>query len=73
MSIIPSDIRNIEDARHWLKVNGYSEEQIESTLANWSALGASAPAPTPLIVEDEEEEWGWEDEDEEDLEEDDEE
>jgi len=51
MSKIPSDITNIEDARHWLRVNGYSSESIESIIADWSTSTESAP-----MVDDEDDE-----------------
>ena len=66
MAHIPSDIKTAEAARHWLRVNGHSEERIESVLANWSALEESAPAiePDPVVEKDEDEDqWEYEDED----------
>jgi hypothetical protein len=70
MSIIPSHITTIEDARHWLRINGYSQERIESMLADWSALEESAPLLEAVEDDSEEDDWEWEDE-EDDLEEDD--
>jgi len=71
MSTIPSNIKSAEEARHWLRVNGHSEERIESLLANWSALEESAPTIEPdPVVEEDEDEWEYEeDEEEEDPEE----
>jgi hypothetical protein len=71
MAHIPSDIKTAEAARHWLRVNGHSEERIESILANWSALEESAPIIEPdPVVEEDEDEWEYEeDEEEEDPEE----
>jgi len=63
---IPSDITTIDQARHWLQINGYSPETIESTLADWSAMEESAPA---VEDEDDEEEWEWVEEDEDEEEE----
>ena len=64
MSTIPSNIKSAEEARHWLRVNGHSEERIESLLANWSALEESAPIvdPEPVLEEEEDEEWEYEEE-----------
>ena len=70
---IPSNITSAEDAKHWLRVNGYSAEKAEALAAEWSASSTpvvpavSAPAPSPVIEEDEED-WD-EDEDEIDEEE----
>jgi hypothetical protein len=64
MSSIPNDIKTAEAARHWLRVNGHSEERIESILADWSALEESAPIVEPdPVVEEEDDEWEYEDED----------
>jgi len=71
---IPSDITSAENAKHWLRVNGYSAEKAEAIAAEWSASSTpvapavSAPAPNPVIEEDDEEDWD-EDEDEIDEEE----
>jgi len=74
--MIPSDITTPEQARHWCRVNGYSAEQTESMVAEWSAPSVSAtiipvskptPAPSPIIEEDDDED-DW-DEDEDDSEE----
>jgi hypothetical protein len=70
MSSIPSDIKSIDAAREWCRVNGYSEEQMQSMVASWSGLEKSAPASAPIFIEEDvEEDW----EDDEDLEEEDEE
>ncbi len=53
MSKIPSDIKTADDARHWLRVNGFSAEKTEALVREWSE---SAPAPAPVIEEVEEEE-----------------
>ena len=74
---IPSDITQVEDARHWCRVNGYSAEATESMVAEW--MGAPAPiiepeeeldaSPEPEMVEwDEEEDEDWDEEDEEESE-----
>ena len=55
---IPSNITSAEDAKHWLRVNGYSAEKAEAIAAEWSASSTpvvpavSAPAPSPVIEED---------------------
>jgi len=60
---IPSDITSAEEAKHWLRVNGYSAEKAEAIAAEWSASSTpvaptvSAPAPNPVIEEDDEEDW----------------
>jgi hypothetical protein len=56
MSSIPSDIKSIDTAREWCRVNGYSEEQMHSMVASWSALDESAPSAPIIIEEDVEEE-----------------
>ena len=53
MSKIPSDIKTADDARHWLRVNGFSAEKTESLVREWSE---STPAPAPVIEEVEVEE-----------------
>jgi hypothetical protein len=53
MSKIPSDIKTADEARHWLRVNGFSAEKTESLVREWSE---STPAPAPVIEEVEEEE-----------------
>ena len=55
MSKIPSDIKTADDARHWLRVNGFSAEKTESLVREWSE-STPAPAPAPVIEEVEEEE-----------------
>lgn len=72
MSSIPNDIKSIDAAREWCRVNGYSEEQMKTMVASWLALDESAP----IFVEEEEvdEEWEdseeWEDDEDEDEDED---
>ena len=65
-SIIPEDIKDIEEARKWLHKRGYSIVLAEEELAKWEP---------PVVVEDidevvdaeiEAEELAWDDEDEED-------
>jgi len=57
MSKIPSDIKTADEARHWLRVNGFSAEKTESLVREWSeSTPAPAPAPAPVIEEVEEEE-----------------
>jgi len=56
MSSIPSDIKSIDAARESCRVNGYSEEQMHSMVASWSALDESAPSAPIIIEEDVEEE-----------------
>jgi len=53
MSKIPSDIKTADDARHWLRVNGFSAEKTESLVREWSE---STPVPAPVIEEEVEEE-----------------
>lgn len=53
MSKIPSDIKTADEARHWLRVNGFSAEKTESLVREWSE---STPAPAPVIEEVEVEE-----------------
>jgi hypothetical protein len=53
MSKIPSDIKTADEARHWLRVNGFSAEKTEALVREWSE---STPAPAPVIEEVEEEE-----------------
>jgi len=48
MSKIPSDIKTADEARHWLRVNGFSAEKTESLVREWSE---STPAPAPVIEE----------------------
>ena len=65
---IPSDIKTPEDAKHWLRVNGFSAEKAEALAAEWSASTISTPAtpvsmPAPSPVVDEEDDWDDEDED----------
>ena len=73
MAHIPSDITQVEDARHWCRVNGYSVEATDAMVAEW--MGNPAPAveieekldasPEPEVVEwDEEEDEDWEDDEE---------
>ena len=74
---IPSDITQVEDARHWCRVNGYSAEATESMVAEW--MGNPAPvvepeveldaSPEPEVEEGDDEDEDWEDEDWEDEEE----
>ena len=62
---IPSNITNPDEAKHWLRVNGYSAERAEAIAAEWAA--SDAPDPAPNMEEEVEEEWedeDWEDEDE---------
>ena len=71
MSSIPNDIKSIDAAREWCRVNGYSEEQMQTMVASWLALDESAP----IFVEEEvDEEWEdseeWEDDEDEDEDED---
>lgn len=69
MSIIPSDITNPADARHWLRVNGYSAEAADSIIAEWS--GNPIPVEEPVLdASPEPEVEEWEDDEEEDEEED---
>ena len=65
MSSIPNDIKSIDAAREWCRVNGYSEEQMQTMVASWSALDESAP----IFVEEEVDE-EWEDDEDEDEDED---
>jgi len=53
MSKIPSDIKTADEARHWLRVNGFSAEKTESLVREWSE---STPVPAPVIEEEVEEE-----------------
>ena len=73
MAHIPSDITQVEDARHWCRVNGYSVEATDAMVAEW--MGNPAPvveiqeeldsSPEPEVVEwDEEEDEDWEDDEE---------
>lgn len=69
---IPSDITQVEDARHWCRVNGYSAEATESMVAEW--MGEPAPiiepeeeldaSPEPEVEDWDEEDEDWEDEEE---------
>ena len=36
MSKIPSDITTPDDARHWLRVNGFSAEKTEALVKEWA-------------------------------------
>jgi len=56
MSSIPNDIKSIDAAREWCRVNGYSEEQMQTMVSSWSALEESAPSAPIIIEEDVEEE-----------------
>ena len=56
MSSIPNDIKSIDAAREWCRVNGYSEEQMQTMVASWLALDESAPSAPIIIEEDVEEE-----------------
>lgn len=49
MSKIPSDIKTADDARHWLRVNGFSAEKTEALVREWVE---PAPAPVTEIIND---------------------
>ena len=48
MSKIPSDITTPDDARHWLRVNGFSAEKTESLVKEW----AENPTSDPVTIEE---------------------
>jgi len=60
-SIIPKDIKDIEEARKWLHKRGWSIVLAEEELANWQA-----PEEEIIIEDIEEEELDWDDEEEDD-------
>ena len=48
MSKIPSDITTPDDARHWLRVNGFSAEKTEALVKEW----AENPTSVPVTIEE---------------------
>jgi hypothetical protein len=48
MSKIPSDITTPDDARHWLRVNGFSAEKTEALVKEW----AENPTSDPVTIEE---------------------
>ena len=48
MSKIPSDITTPDDARHWLRVNGFSAEKTEALVKEW----AENPTSNPVTIEE---------------------
>lgn len=67
-SIIPEDIKDIEEARKWLHKRGYSIVLAEEELAKWEGPHDGDEDNEIEDIEDEEiiEEWNDEDDDEED-------
>ena len=67
-SIIPEDIKDIEEARKWLHKRGYSIVLAEEELAKWEGPHDGDEDNEIEDIEDEEiiEEWDDEDDDEED-------
>ena len=67
-SIIPDDIKDIEEARKWLHKRGYSIVLAEEELAKWEGPHDGDEDNEIEAIEDEEiiEEWDDEDDDEED-------
>ena len=67
-SIIPDDIKDIEEARKWLHKRGYSIVLAEEELAKWEGPHDGDEDNEIEDIEDEEiiEEWDDEDDDEED-------
>ena len=67
-SIIPEDIKDIEEARKWLHKRGYSIVLAEEELATWEGPHDGDEDNEIEDIEDEEiiEEWNDEDDDEED-------
>lgn len=45
MSKIPSNITTPDDARHWLRVNGFSAEKTEALVKEWAENPTSDPVP----------------------------
>jgi hypothetical protein len=48
MSKIPSDITTPDDARHWLRVNGFSAEKTEALVKEW----VENPTSDPVSIEE---------------------
>ena len=65
-SIIPEDIKTIEEARKWLHKRGWSLVLAEEELAKWEPLVVVEDIDEVVDAEIEAEELAWDDEDEED-------